>query len=158
MVGFPYALVPYYVRSNREDPTKSADENLFKYEQANIMIREIDNSDWPAFCRRVTEQRAGATVKLETIEPDGVRSELAADATFQGMKFEKTEACSDTITLRLRTVREIVREIVEPVQIKLHPSGGPGDFNPLEIVAESGVFFVTFHPAIHANMLNFKTD
>lgn len=117
------------------------------------MIREINNADWPAFCQLLTQQRAGATVKLEAIEPDNLKSELAANANFQSATFVKTDGCSDIITLRLRAAREIVHEIIEPIQIRLHPSGAPGDFNPVQIEAESGVIFLTFHPAIHAQML-----
>lgn len=116
-------------------------------------MREINSADWPEFCRRLNQQRAGATVKLESIEPDGVKAELASNAAFQSMTFDKGDACSDVITLRLRAAREIVHEIVEPIKILLEPSGASGDFNPLQIEAENGVVFMTFHPAIHADML-----
>jgi hypothetical protein len=117
------------------------------------MIREINASDWPAFCQRLNQQRAGATVKLEVIEPDGVKTELFANASFQSMTFDKRDSCSDIITLRLRAAREIVHEIIEPIKILLNPSGASGDFNPVQIEAENGVLFITFHPAIHADML-----
>ena len=117
------------------------------------MKREINSSDWPDFCQRLTQQRAGAMARLEVIEPDGVRSEQVASATLQSMVFTKTAACSDSITLRLRNEREVVYEIVEPIRILLHPSETPGDFNPLQIEAESGVTFITLHPAIHEQML-----
>lgn len=118
------------------------------------MINEITSSDWPAFCRKITEQRAGTTVKLEVVESDGVKSERVGSATLQSMSFDKTDGCSDTITLRLRNEREIVYEIIEPIRLTLNPSGGSGDFNPLQIEAESGVTFITFHPAIHQKMLD----
>jgi hypothetical protein len=76
-----------------------------------------------------------------------------ADAVFESMSLNKADSCSDTITLRLRTAREVVREIIEPIKMLLHPSGTAGDFNPLQIEAESGVILITFHPAIHADML-----
>lgn len=117
------------------------------------MIREIKDTDWPAFCRLLTAQQAGATVKLEVLESDGVKSELVGGAAFQGMTYDKTDSCSDVITLRLRAAREIVHEIVEPIQMRLHPTGAQGEFNPLQIEAESGVIFITFHPAIPARML-----
>jgi len=117
------------------------------------MIREINSTDWPAFCQILNQQRSGATVKLEVIETDGVKSELVANAAFQNMTLDKRDACSDAITLRLRAEREIVREIIEPIKLLLHPSGTGGDFNQLQIEAESGVILITFHPAIHADML-----
>jgi hypothetical protein len=118
------------------------------------MIQEIKNPNWPAFCRRISEQRAGASVKVDVIETDGVKSERVGSATLQTIAFDKLEGCSDTITLRLRNEREIVLEIIEPIRILLHPSGGSGDFNPLQIEAESGVTFLTLHPPIHAKMLD----
>lgn len=117
------------------------------------MIREINSTDWPAFCQILSRQRSGATAKLEVIETDGVKSELAANAVFQGISFDKKDACSDAITLRLRSEREMVREIIEPIKLLLHPSGTGGDFDQLQIEAESGVILITFHPAIHADML-----
>lgn len=117
------------------------------------MIQELESPNWPDFCRRITAQRAGATVRLEVIEPDGVKTERAADATFQSLVFDKTDSCNDVITLRLRGGREIVHEIIDPIHIRLHPSGNSGDFNPLQIEAESGVVLMTLHPAIHAKML-----
>jgi hypothetical protein len=66
--------------------------------------------------------------------------------------FEKTEACSDVIILRLRNAREIVHRIVEPIHIKLQSSGAD-DFNQIQIEAESGVTFLTIHPVIHPQML-----
>jgi Family of unknown function (DUF5335) len=117
------------------------------------MTQEIKNTDWPAFCEQLTRQRAGAVVKLEIIESNGVKTERAANATFEGMVFDKTDACNDVITLRLRSDQEIVYEIVDPIRITLQPSGAPGDFNPLQIAAENGTCILTFHPAIHTQML-----
>ena len=74
-------------------------------------------------------------------------------ATFESMVFDKSDACNDVITLRLRGDREIVHEIVDPIQITLSPTGAHGDFNPLQIAAENGTCIITFHPAIHAQML-----
>jgi hypothetical protein len=117
------------------------------------MIREINSPDWPAFCQQLNGQQAGATVKLEVTGPDGIKTEMAANAAFQSITFDKGDSCSDVITLRLRAAREIVHEIIEPIKMLLHPSGANGDFNPLQIEAENGVVFVTFHPAIRAQML-----
>ena len=92
-------------------------------------------------------------VKLETIDPTGTRTEPVAGAVFESMVLDTSDACNDMITLRLKGDREIVHEIVEPVRITLQPSGANGDFNPLQIAAENGTYIITFHPAIHARML-----
>jgi hypothetical protein len=120
------------------------------------MIHEIESADWPAFCRRLTQQRVGALVKLETVESNGIRTERVASATFQSMVFDKSGACNDVITLRLRKDRDIVHEILDPIRITLHPSGDSDGFNPLQIVAENGTTILTLHPAIHAQVLGEK--
>ena len=117
------------------------------------MIREIDSPDWPAFCERVTRQLAGAMATVEVTGRDGVKTASGASAAFQSMVFEKTDGCSDVIKLRLNAGKEIVHEIVEPIRIRLHPSNGSGDYNPLHIEAESGLVSLTLHPAIRAQML-----
>jgi hypothetical protein len=114
---------------------------------------EINSSDWPVFCQRVSEQRAGAIVKLELFELNGVKARQIESATFQSMVFDGADGCNNVITFRLRDGREIVHEILDPIQIRLNPSEASGDFNPLEIKAENGMTTVTFHPAIHEQML-----
>lgn len=117
------------------------------------MTREIGSGDWPAFCQRLTGQLAGAMATLEVTAHDGVRTVLAANAAFESMVFKKTNACSDLIVLRLNGTKEIVHEIVEPIHILLRASNGSGDYNPLLIEAESGEAQLTFHPVIHARMI-----
>ena len=120
------------------------------------MIHEVNNTDWPAFCQRLTQQRAGALVKLETIEPNGTKTERVASATLQSMVFDKSDTCNDVITLRLKNTRDIVHEILDPIQLTLHSSGDSDGFNPLQIVAENGTTILTLHPAIHAPVLEGK--
>ena len=117
------------------------------------MIREINSPDWPAFCRQLTKEHAGALVKLEVGGTDGTKSEIASNTAFESLVFEKTDACSDIIVLRLRNAREIVHQIIEPIHIKLQSSGA-ADFNQIQFEAESGVTFLTMtHPVIHPQML-----
>jgi len=128
--------------------------NLLATQPNKQMIHEIKSSDWPTFCQRLTQQRAGATVKLETIASDGVKTEQVASALFESLVFDNTDACNDVITLRLRSTREIVHEIIDPIRLTLHPSGKLDSFNLLQIAAENGLTTITLHPAIHAQMLS----
>jgi hypothetical protein len=119
------------------------------------MIREINSKDWPEFCKRLTHELKGATVKLETTKPDGLKETLATEATFQGIAFEQVDGCSDAITLRVRAEREIVHQMLDPIHVQLRASAaGAGDFNMLQIGSESGVTIITLHPAVHAKMLD----
>jgi hypothetical protein len=54
------------------------------------MLHEIKLTDWPAFCQRLSEHRAGAMGKLETIDRDGVRTELVTSAELQSIVFSKS--------------------------------------------------------------------
>jgi hypothetical protein len=117
------------------------------------MITEIKSSEWPAFCQRLTKDLAGAMVKLESTAADGTKSASTANATLTSLIFDGSDGCNDVIRLRLANSHEIVHEIIEPIHVRVHASKTPDDFNPLEIVAESGVTLITFHPAIRSSML-----
>lgn len=117
------------------------------------MIHEIKSSDWPAFCQRLTQQRIGAVVKLETIGSDGIKTERVTAAALVSIVFHRTGECSDLMTIHLSNGRAIVHEILDPIQIILRVSGKPGEFNPIEITAESGGTIITMHPAIDLEML-----
>jgi hypothetical protein len=117
------------------------------------MNHEINSHDWPLFCQRITELQTTTTVKLEFIGANGIKTEIVAGATLQELTFMATEGCSDIITLRLDSSREIVHEIVEPIQIQLHSEGTAGNFNQITIEAESGISILTIHPVIHSQIL-----
>lgn len=117
------------------------------------MILEIDSHDWPAFCRRMTEQRAAAMIKLEVIQPDGVKTELVAGGVMQSMTFDGTDPCNDIMVLRIKETREIVHEIIDPIRVQLHPSGKPDDFHKIEIEAENGITVISISPPVHKQML-----
>lgn len=117
------------------------------------MIHEINSHNWPAFCRLVTNQRAGATVKLDVIGSDGLKTGVSANAILESMVFNATDGCSDNIILRVRDTRELIHEIIEPIVIRLSPSKGSVDFNSINIEAENGITILTIHPAIHPQML-----
>ena len=117
------------------------------------MLREINSHDWGDFCRRISQQRQGASVRIETIEANGIRTERVGDGTFQSMDFDTSNPCNDVILLRVRNEREIAYDIIDPVHILLRETEPGEDFNPVQIEAENGTTFLTFHPAIHAQML-----
>lgn len=117
------------------------------------MKREINSNDWADFCKRVTRERQGTQVSVKTIFPDGDKREQVGNATLEGMDFDTSDPCNDTIHLRLRNEREVAIDIIEPRHIILEESKQGGDFNPVQIDGENGTTFVTFHPAIHSQML-----
>jgi len=115
------------------------------------MIREINSTDWAVFCERVTQQLVGAMATVEFTGRDGSKDAPGASAAFESIVFAKTDGCSDLIKLRLNGGK--IHEIIEPIHIRLHPSNGSGDYNHLQIEAESGLVSLTLHPAIRGQML-----
>lgn len=118
------------------------------------MKREINSNDWADFCKRVTRERKGALITVETIFPDGDKREQAANVTLEGMDFDTSNGCNDMIHLRVRDEREVAIEIIDPRHIILEESQAGGGFNPIQIDGENGTTFVTFRPAIHGDMLS----
>ena len=117
------------------------------------MIQTINAPDWPAFCQRINEHLVSARVKIETTAPDGIKNELAANASLESMTFDGTDGCNNTITVLVKDTREVSHEIIEPIQIRLRSSGGSGDFNTVEIEAENGITIITLSPSIHPKVL-----
>jgi hypothetical protein len=117
------------------------------------MIREINSDDWQDFCQRLSRQRQGAQVTIEAIEPDGLKTEKVGNSTLESIAFDRQNSCNDVISLRVRNQREITYDIIDPVHILLEETSHPGDFNPVRIDGENGTTYLTFHPAIHVQML-----
>ncbi len=117
------------------------------------MKREINNHDWADFCRRVTQERHGALVSISTTQPDGGTKEQVGNATFEKMDLDTSNPCNDVLMLRVRDGRAEAFDIIDPIHITLVESQPGGDFNPIQIDGENGSTFLTFHPAIHAQML-----
>ena len=115
-------------------------------------ILEVKSSDWSVFCKRISKEQAGATVKVEVVGSNGVSDELSANGTFESLAFDATGACNNLIALRLSDGRPIAHEIIDPVHIRLNQSEA-GDCNQLEVKAENGITSITFHPAIRAEWL-----
>ncbi len=87
---------------------------------------------------------------IEVTESDGRTVEAARDAAFQSMILDNGGACNDVISIRAEGEREIHR-IIDPVYILLRESGQ--GYNPVEIQHEQGRTLLTFHPAIHQDVL-----
>jgi hypothetical protein len=117
------------------------------------MIHEIKSSDWQAFCQRVTEHRNGAAVELEIVEPGGRKTEHNANMILQSMAFSAKNACCDVIALSLRGPKELIHEILDPIQVLLRASKAAGDFNLIQIEAENGITNIKLNPAIRPDML-----
>ena len=108
--------------------------------------QHIRSSDWREFCEKFTEFNRGSLVNIETVGADGIRRELFRDLPLDKMTFDKTDACSDVISISLVSRADQRKEnhfVIEPVdmQIKQSPEGN----KILQIRAENGTTLVTFH-------------
>jgi Family of unknown function (DUF5335) len=116
-------------------------------------MREVDVKDWQNFCQRINQQREGAAVTIEVMERNGIQIEKGRDLIFESMVLDTQGACNDVIKVHARNAREIEHEILEPIHIRLREVDEHGTFNSIAIEAENGTTFLTFHPAIHGQML-----
>ena len=106
------------------------------------VTKEINNKDWAKFCENLNNLRHDALLTLETVNPGEKNKELAANVPLQSMKFEKTDGCSDIVSLELGSSagahRPMRHVITEPIHFWLKTAEGEGNFNPLLIEAETG--------------------
>lgn len=116
-------------------------------------MRDIKSNSWSEFCRRISQQQHGGTLNIEVVEPDGRRNQTASGAIFDRMELDTSDACNNVISIRAAGEREINHQIIDPIYILLRDSGSSGDYNPVEIQAENGQTRLTFHPAIHEDLL-----
>lgn len=116
-------------------------------------MRELRSKSWGDFCQRVSQQQHGGTLNIEVVEPDGRTVETANGAIFDRMALDTGGACSNVISVQAANEREINHQIIEPIHILLRESNEHGDYNPVEIQAENGKTLLTFHPAIHEELL-----
>lgn len=98
--------------------------------------------------------RPQAELTVEILHPDGRKDQIARDVPLQSMTFDKTDSCSDRISVNvgLPGHKPVTHVIVEPIHIRLK-SAENGSFNPMQIDAESGTTLVTFRPALRADFL-----
>lgn len=115
-------------------------------------MMEVSTKNWKTLCERIKEQRRGATLTIAVIEPGGREVEIGTGLIFESMDFRK-DPCNDIISVRARGEREIVHDIIEPIHIRLREVNEGTTYNSIAIEAENGTTFLTFHPVIHAGLL-----
>jgi hypothetical protein len=117
-------------------------------------MREVSSRDWGAFWDRVNQNELGATVTVQKLEPNGIKTEIAREVAFDGIAFGKRDDCNDHISLRVSGGQTMEHEVVEPIHIKLMESEGGAAFPSVIIEAEDGVTQIDFRPVIKAAWLN----
>ena len=107
--------------------------------------QEIRSEDWAGFCEKFTEANRGSLVIVEKVERDGIPGDVARDLPLETMAFDKTDACSDIITISVGRVgeRRIDHSVIEPIRLLLTKT--KEGRKVLQIEAENGMTLVTFH-------------
>ena len=107
--------------------------------------QEIPSEDWAGFCEKFTEANRGSLLIVEIVERDGIQSDVARDLPLEKMTFDKTDACSDIISISLGQAgeRRISHLVIEPIRVLLTKTKEGSKL--LQIEAENGTTLVTFH-------------
>jgi hypothetical protein len=113
-------------------------------------MREVNTSDWAAFCERVNQNENGAAISVHKMELNGAKLEIAKNVTFERMDFGRRDDCNDGISVRLSGNGASDHTIIEPMHIKLAESENGTAFQSVIIEAEDGVTILTFHPVLKA--------
>lgn len=109
-----------------------------------MKTQEIPSKDWPAFCHKCTDLNRGSLLSLEILDAAGHKNVIARELPLRHLRFHKTAGCSDEVLLGLGESggRQVDHVIIEPIRIILRVEAGP---KTLEIEAESGMNFISFH-------------
>jgi hypothetical protein len=118
------------------------------------MIREIRSASWKDFCRRVSRQQHGGALNIAVEDAQGRMLETVTGLVFDGLSLDTSRACNNVLSVRAANEHSQTLEIIEPIYILLRQSSDHGDYNPVEIRAENGKTILTFHPAIHQDLLS----
>jgi hypothetical protein len=116
-------------------------------------MREVNPTDWTAFCERVNQNENGAAISVHKLELNGAKIEVAKNVTFERMDYGRRDDCNDGISVRLSGNGATDYDILEPIRIKLMESESGTAFQSVIIEAEDGVTTLTFHPVLKAAWL-----
>jgi hypothetical protein len=108
--------------------------------------QHIRSADWREFCDKFTEFNRGSLLTIELVGADGVRSELFRDLPLDKMTFDKTDACTDILSISLVGRADQRKEnhlAIDPVDLQIKESKEGNKI--LQIRAENGTTLITFH-------------
>jgi hypothetical protein len=112
------------------------------------MTKEIPPANWQMFCDYFTESPP-ASVDIKFIQADQAEQELAHETPLQSLVFQKQNGeCSDVLVMETGQPgeRPARLEIVEPIRLVLRKR--TAHYDELEILAESGLMKLIFHPGL----------
>ena len=108
-----------------------------------MATKEINSTNWKAFCERFVTLHRGTPMTVLKIEPNGQNHEVVREVPLTKAWLEAGE-CSDKIIFNFEQdgKRECMHEIVEPIHVKLREEGQGR--KGLQIDAENGSTLILF--------------
>ena len=116
-------------------------------------MREINSSEWGAFCDRLNQFEYGANLTIEVLDRNGVQKQVARDVPFEEIRLGRQDACSDRISIRATGKTGTKHDVIEPIRIRLRETEDGHAFNAVAIEAEESTTFLIFHPVIRPQWL-----
>lgn len=118
------------------------------------MIRELKDRDWGTFCERLNQFEGGANVSIEWLARNGSRRAVARNVSFEAIRLEKQEGCSDQISIRCQSGNRVKHDVSGPIHVNLKETESGAAFDTILIEAEDGTTVLTFHPVIRTAWLD----
>jgi hypothetical protein len=116
--------------------------------------KEINNSVWEAFCRKLREVRPRTRLTIERVERNGKLARVVNNLELQQARLNRTGACNDIISFTLAedSGEAVEYTITEPIHIKLRQEDGDR-YDAIEIIAENGTHVLTARPGFRRDLI-----
>jgi hypothetical protein len=116
--------------------------------------KEIDNTTWDAFCRKLQEIRPRTRLTIERVERSGQSIPVVNNLELREARLDRNGACSDIInfTLAEDNGETVEYAIIEPLHIKLRQKESDR-YNTIEIIAEDGTHLVSARPGFRQDLI-----
>ena len=116
--------------------------------------KEIENTAWEAFCRKLQEIQPRTRLTIERVRRDGQPVEVVSDLELREARLDRNDACNDIInfTLVQPTGETLEYAITEPIHIRLRQEKSDR-YNTIEILAEDGTHVLSAHPGFRQDLI-----
>ncbi len=117
----------------------------------------IHPNQWSSFCEAFTQLNKGTLIDLNVERLNGRKEEIARRESFHKMTFDTGDACNNMISITLGQdgARRMNHVVIEPIHLRLKQHQDGHKF--LQIEAEDGITFLTFHSG-KLPLMNFESE
>ena len=117
----------------------------------------IHPRQWSSFCEAFTQLNKGTLIDINVERLNGRKEEIARNEFFHKMTLDTSDACNNMVSIALgqEGTRRNNHVIVEPIHLRLKQHHDGHKF--IQIEAEDGITFITFHSG-KLPMMNFESE